>query len=87
MSNIRPTLNVISTLNSRAASTLLPNAIFTGVSEEVLIYGRAGISISSDNPSDGKLYIEVSHDNVNWGCTVRDFRNPQIAEPHMWYIL
>lgn len=79
--------NVISTVNSRAASTLAAGAVFQGTVEEVTAYGRAGVSISSDNATDGVLTVEVSHDNVSWGGPTRAFSDTRFSEPHMWEIV
>jgi hypothetical protein len=43
--------------NSRAASTLAAAGTFQGVSEDVSHYGRVGVSITSDNATDGTLYM------------------------------
>tara|TARA_R110000772_G_scaffold20946_4_gene57997 strand:+ start:23952 stop:25955 length:2004 start_codon:yes stop_codon:yes gene_type:complete len=89
MSYFAPPKNAISTdsFNSRAAATLAAGATFQGVGEDVSKYGRAGISIVSDNATDGVLTIEVSRDNVTWGGPTRNFANTSIAEPHMWNIV
>ncbi len=79
--------NLISTVNSRAAAELAPFAVFQGTSEDVSGYGRAGISIKSDNPSDGVLTIETSHDGSTWGGPERTFANTLVAQPHMWNII
>lgn len=81
--------NKISTtsFNSRDAADLEPFAVFQGNSEDVSKYGRAGISVSSDNKSNGSVCIEVSHDGTKWGGPERTFENTQIAEPHMWNIV
>ena len=81
--------NKISTtsFNSRDAAELAPGAVFQGTGEDVSKYGRAGISISSSNPSDGVLIIEVSHDGVTYGGPERNFANTLIAQPHMWNIV
>jgi hypothetical protein len=81
--------NRISTtsFNSRDAATLAAGATFQGVGEDVSKYGRAGISIISDNATDGVLTIEVSRDNVTWGGPTRTFANTSIAAPHMWNIV
>lgn len=79
--------NVISTVNSRDASTLLPNAIFQGVGEDVSGYGRAGVSITTTNKSSGILTIEVSRDNITWGGPTRTWADTRFAQPHMWNIV
>ncbi len=77
--------NTISTssFNSRDAATFAAAATFQGVGEDVSAYGRAGISIKSDNATDGTLTIETSHDNVIWGGPTRTWANTSIAQPHM----
>ena len=81
--------NKISTtsFNSRDAATLAASATFQGVGEDVSKYGRAGISIKSDNATDGVLTIETSHDNVTWSGPTRTWSNTSIAQPHMWNIV
>ncbi len=79
--------NFISSVNSRAASTLAAAAVFQGTVETVTQYGRAGISISSDNATDGVLSIETSHDNSTWGAATRTWADTSAAAPHMWNIV
>ena len=79
--------NTISTLNSRASATLAAGAVFTGVGEDVSLYGRAGIAITSSNASSGTLTIQVSHDNVNWSGPPRAWKDTRFAQPHMWNIV
>lgn len=79
--------NLISTANSRAASTLAAGAVFQGTVEDVTHYGRAGIAIHSTNSTDGVLTIEVSHDNVTWSGPPREWSDTSIATPHMWNIV
>lgn len=81
--------NRISTtsFNSRDAATLLASATFQGVGEDVSSYGRVGVSISSDNATDGVLTMEVSRDNVNWGGPTRTWSDTRFASPHMWNIV
>lgn len=79
--------NVISTLNSRAAADLAPNAIFQGVGEDVHLFGRAGVSVSSSNKSDGTLYMQVSRDGINYGGPPRMWADTRFAQPHMWELV
>ena len=81
--------NRISTtsFNSRDAATLAASATFQGVGEDVLAYARAGISIVSDNVTDGTLTIEVSQDNSTWKASTRTISNTTNGEPHMWNIV
>ena len=81
--------NVISAdgVNSRAAATLAAGATFQGVGEDVSKYGRVGVSIVSDNATDGVLTMEVSRDNVNWGGPTRTWADTRFAQPHMWNIV
>lgn len=79
--------NVISTLNSRAASTLAAGATFQGTGEDVTSFGRVGVSITSDNRTDGTLTMEVSRDGVNFGGPTRSFADTRFAQPHMWNIV
>jgi len=79
--------NAISTLNSRAAATLAPDAVFQGVGEDVSRFGRVGVAINSSNASDGILTMEVSHDNVTWGGPTRTWADTRLAQPHMWNIV
>jgi len=79
--------NVISTLNSRAAATLAGDAVFQGVGEDVSKYGRVGVSINSNNATNGILTMEVSHDNVTWGGPIRTWSDTRFAQPHMWAIV
>ena len=89
MSFIPEIQNKISTtsFNSRAAATLAASAVFQGVGEDVTKYGRVGISIVSDNATDGVLTVEVSHDNSTWSGPTRSWANTSIATPHMWNIV
>lgn len=87
MTYIPQTQNRISTLNARAASTLAASAVYQGTGEDVSAYGRVGISITSDNATDGVLTIEVSRDNVTWGGPTRDYADTRFSEPHMWNIV
>ena len=73
--------------NSRDAATLAAAATFQGVGEDVSKYGRVGVSISSDNATDGILTMEVSHDNINWGGPTRTWADTRFAQPHMWNIV
>ena len=79
--------NAISSVNSRTAATLAAGAIFQGTVEDVSAYGRVGVSVSSDNATDGILTMEVSHDNVTWGGPARTWADTRFAEPHMWNIV
>lgn len=81
------TSNAISTVNSRDPSTLAASAVFQGVGEDVSAYGRVGVSVKSDNATDGVLTMETSHDNVTWSGPVRTWANTSIAQPHMWNIV
>jgi len=81
--------NAISTtsFNSRDAATLAAAATFQGVSEDVSKYGRVGISIASDNATDGTLTIEVSHDNTIWATPTRTIADTSTSQPVMWNIV
>lgn len=87
--DITPVVNAVSTtaFNSRDAATLAASATFQGVSEDVSAYGRAGISITSDNATDGVLTIEVSHDGVIWGGPTRAISDARFSQPVMWNIV
>lgn len=81
--------NKISTtsFNSRDAATLAAGATFQGVGEEAYQFGRVGVSIVSDNATDGTLYMEISRDNITWGSVPKTWANTMIAAPHMWTIV
>ena len=81
--------NRISTtlFNSRDAATLAANAKFQGEGEDVSKYGRVGVSITSDNKTNGVLTMEVSRDNVTWGGPTRAWADTRFAQPHMWEIV
>lgn len=81
--------NRISTtsFNSRDAATLLASATFQGVGEDVSKYGRVGVSIVSDNATDGVLTMEVSRDDVTYGGPTRTWADTRFAQPHMWNIV
>jgi len=80
--------NRISTVNSRAASTLAESGTFQGTSEYIgEKYGRVGVSVTSDNATDGVITMEVSHDGVTWGGPNRTVSDTRFAEPHMWNIV
>ena len=79
--------NKISTANVRVASTLAAGAVYQGTGEVVTGYGRAGISITSSNQSNGVLTIEVSLDGVTYGGPDRNFSDTRFAQPHMWEIV
>jgi len=85
--SIEQGVNKISTDNGRVASTLAASATYQGTSEDVSKYGRAGISIFSDNSTDGALTVEVSHDNSLWKSVTRDWSDTSSALPHMWTIV
>lgn len=89
VSAIEPLQNRISTtsFNSRDASTLAVSAVFQGVGEDVSMYGRVGIAITSTNASDGVLTIEVSQDNITWGGPIRTWADTRYSQPHMWNIV
>ena len=80
------TISAIGT-NSRAAATLAAGATFQGVGEDVSKHGRVGVSIVSDNATDGTLTMEVSRDNIKWGGPTRTWTDTTIAVPHMWNIV
>jgi hypothetical protein len=81
--------NRISTtsFNSRDAATLAAGATFQGVGEDVTGFGRVGVSITSDNATDGTLTMEVSRDNITWGGPTRTWSDTRFAQPHMWNIV
>lgn len=81
--------NKISTtsFNSRDAATLAASATFQGTGEDVSAYGRVGVSITSDNATDGVLTMEVSRGNVTWGGPSRTWTDTRFAQPHMWNIV
>lgn len=79
--------NKISTNNVRAASTMAAGAVYQGTGEIVAQYGRAGVSITSDNATDGTLTIEVSRDGVTYGGPTRSWSDTRFAQPHMWEIV
>lgn len=78
--------NKISTLNRREASTLAAGASYTGTGENVTNYNIVGVSVTSDNATDGTLYMEVSHDGVSYGGPPRAWTDTRFAQPHMWKI-
>jgi hypothetical protein len=88
MSFIPNLQNKISTLNSTNVA-LAGGATWQGASEEVSQYGRMGVSVQTPfgTPSDGVLWIEVSHDNVNWASIPRTVSDTSTAQPHMWAIV
>eukprot|EP00918_Siedleckia_nematoides_P084702 GHVU01186125.1.p1 GENE.GHVU01186125.1~~GHVU01186125.1.p1 ORF type:complete len:354 (+),score=62.37 GHVU01186125.1:185-1246(+) len=75
--------NKVSTtaFNSFAAATLQGNG------EDVRGYGRVGVSIRSDNATDGTLYMEVSDDDVTYSGPPRTWADTTAAQPHMWTIV
>ena len=83
----RTPLNFISELNSRDASDFAANATFQGVSENVHMWGRVGVSITSSNRTSGTLTMEVSRDGTTWGGPTRRFEDTRFAQPHMWNIV
>lgn len=85
----QPQSNKISTtaFNSRDPATLGAGATFQGVGEDVSQYARAGVSITSDNATDGTLTIEVSRDGITWGGPSRSWADTRFAQPHMWEIV
>ena len=90
MSYTPPSENKISILNSLPTGTgLTAGGTYTGTSEDVSEYGRVGVSVTtaSGNPTDGVLWIEVSHDEVTWTGPSRDFTDTSTAQPHMWNIV
>lgn len=87
LSNSGQVKNKISTLNARAASTLAAGGVYQGTGEDVSMYSRVGVSIVSDNATDGVLTMEVSRDNVTWGGPTRTWSDTRFAQPHMWNIV
>lgn len=87
MSRSLQTPNKISTDNVRAASDMSAGAVYQGTGEDVTKYGRAGISITSSNQSNGILTIEVSRDNITWGGPTRTYSDTRFSQPHMWNIV
>ena len=87
MSRSLQTANKISTSNVRVASDLGAGAIYQGTGEDVTKWGRAGISVTSTNQSNGVLTIEVSRDGVTYGGPTRNFSDTRFAQPHMWNIV
>ena len=83
----RTPLNWISLENSRPKSDFAAGATYQGTGEDVHMWGRVGVSITSDNRTSGTLYMEVSRDNVNWGGPSRRFEDTRFAQPHMWNIV
>jgi hypothetical protein len=82
--------NFISTNNSLPTGTGLgAGETWQGVVEEVSQYGRAGIAVFTPfgTVTDGVLWIEVSHDGVNFGGPARIISDSSTAQPHMWAIV
>jgi len=79
--------NAISTVNSRVASSLAAGEVFQGTGEDVSKYARVGVSVYSSTASSGTLWLEVSHDNVNWSGPSRTWEDTRFAQPHMWEIV
>jgi len=73
--------------NSREAATLAAGAIFQGVGEDVGNYGRVGVSIISDNHTEGILTMETSLDNITWSGPDRTISDTRFTQPHMWNIV
>ena len=82
-----PDTNRISALNARSPSTLAALAVYQGTGEDVSIYGRVGVSIVSDNATDGILTMETSHDNITYSGVDRTISDTRSGEPHMWNIV
>ena len=76
-----------SDFNARLGADMAAGATFQGVSEDVSGYGRAGISIKSDNKANGTLTIETSHDGDTWGGPSRTWKDTRFSQPHMWNIV
>jgi len=87
MSNFGERQNVISTLNSRPAAALDAGGVFQGEGEDVSGYARVGVSIVSDNPTDGVLTIEVSRDGIKYSGPERTWADTRFAQPKMWEIV
>lgn len=90
MSNIaikRGSGNFISANNSRAKATLASAATFQGTSDRATSHGRIGVSITSDNATDGILTMEVSHNGTDWGGPSRSWADTRFSQPHMWEIV
>ena len=73
--------------NSRTAASMAVGVTFQGVGQDVSKYSRVGVSITATNKCRGTLYMQVSHDNVNWGGPPRGIIDARFAEPHMWNIV
>jgi len=81
------TPNKISTNNVRIASDMAAGAVYQGTGEDVTKYGRAGITVTSDNQNNGVLTIEVSRDGVTYGGPTRTYEDTRFSQPHMWEIV
>ena len=88
MSYFAPPKNKVSTtsFNSRDSATLAAGATFQGVSEDVVAYGRAAVSIySTTATAAGFLTFEVSQDNVIWSGLPKTWQTSDA--PLMWNIV
>lgn len=79
--------NLTSLHNSNDWATLTASEEWLGFSEDVTRYGTMGVSFYSDNPSNGTLWIEVSHDNETFSSVPRTISNTSTAQPVMWNIV
>lgn len=79
-------INLISTVNSRAAATLAPGAIFQGVGEDVSKYQLVTVSVKSTNDSDGIVTMETSLDNITYSGPERIWANTRFGQPKTWRI-
>jgi hypothetical protein len=80
-------MNYTSLHNSRDKATLAASATWQGMSEDISRYGTMGVSFASSNPTDGTLWIEVSHDNETFTAIPRTIANTTTAQPVMWTIV
>ncbi|MDB4725938.1 hypothetical protein OAF54_00785 [bacterium] len=68
---------------------LAAGATFQGTSEDVGDYSRVGVAFYTPfgEPTDITVYMEVSHDEVNWSSIPRSVANTSIANPIMWAVV
>jgi len=76
-----------SVVNSRDTADFAANAVFQGEGEDVGTFGRAAISITTKNKTNGTLFIEVSRDGETWSGPPRSWSDTRFAQPHMWQIV
>jgi hypothetical protein len=78
--------HTISSANS-TTSLLGAGATFQGTSVDVTNFSTVAVAFYADEATDGTLYFEASHDNVNWISVPYTVNNASIQTPYIWNVV